>query len=224
MFLGVVIGILLLPATAHAKGPDEVTIDGTGLAVPITILRGGGEGDMARVVDGTGFFAAAFVEQPDPMLPAPPAGELGPKLIVTWHVPNGTPVADAVRQDLYPYAAGGPVTYTEPGQPFLQSEHTHGGWFRAPASFLSTLDRPRRAVVPAPPAASAPALGRSPPAGVADRPRSPRRRGRRRCRDGDLRRGRGSPPAPRCSCLSHAVVSGGPSTRRCRPRPSREGR
>ena len=94
---------------------------------------------MARVVDGTGFFAAAFVEQPDPMLPGPPAGELGPKLIVTWHVPNGTPVADAVRQDLYPYAAGGPVTYTEGGQPFLQSEHTHGGWFRAPASFLSTL-------------------------------------------------------------------------------------
>ncbi len=182
---------------------------------------------MARVVDGTGFFAAAFVEQPDPMLPAPPAGELGPKLIVTWHVPNGTPVADAVRQDLYPYAAGGPVTYTEPGQPFLQSEHTHGGWFRAPASFLSTLTGlgvPSSPPLPPPPTAPALGLALAQPAGVADRPRSPRRRGRRRRRDGDLRRGRGSPPAPRCSCLSHAVVSGGPSTRRCRPRPSREGR
>jgi hypothetical protein len=33
--------------------------------------------------------------------------------------------------DVYPYAAGGAVTYTAPGQPIFSSE-TDGGWFRGP--------------------------------------------------------------------------------------------
>ena len=36
-----------------------------------------------------------------------------------------------IRQDLYPYARGGAVTYTKPGQPIFDMS-TRGGWYRNP--------------------------------------------------------------------------------------------
>jgi hypothetical protein len=161
MFLGVVVALLFVPAAAHAKGPNGATIDGGELAAPITVSGSAGEGGLHDVIEGSGFMAAAFEEQPDPMLKAPPADDLGPKFVLTWHVPNGTATADVLHQDLYPYAAGGPVTYTEPGQPFMLTQRTHGGWFRSTSSFLVTLTElglpATRPAVPAPAAAPAPA-------------------------------------------------------------------
>ena len=37
-----------------------------------------------------------------------------------------------IRQDVYPYANGGAVTYMKPGQSIFDMT-THGGWYRDPA-------------------------------------------------------------------------------------------
>ena len=68
------------------------------------------------------------------MLAAAPDEVLGPKLSITWRIPDGDPTPGTVRQDLYLYAEGGPLTYTAPGQQFLGSERTRGGWFRTLAA------------------------------------------------------------------------------------------
>jgi hypothetical protein len=42
---------------------------------------------------------------------------------------------------LYPDAAGGPLTYTAPGQPFFESERSRGGWYQAPVALTATIER-----------------------------------------------------------------------------------
>jgi hypothetical protein len=44
------------------------------------------------------------------------ATDLGPKYVVTYRLDAGTKRAEIVRQELYPYAKGGPVTYAPTGQ------------------------------------------------------------------------------------------------------------
>ena len=122
-----------LPPGAQAKGPSEAKIDGPGLKAPI-VLRGNGEGPgspLGNVADLAGFFPLVFVQQPDPRLAGKPDGELGPRYEVAYTVPTGPGEADTIRQELYPYAAGGPVTYVKPGQTVFHSERTAGGWFAA---------------------------------------------------------------------------------------------
>ena len=58
-----------------------------------------------------------------------PEGELGPRHIVSWTRPGPTGADDTVRQDLYPYAGAGPLSYVAPGQPFFDGQRTSGGWF-----------------------------------------------------------------------------------------------
>jgi hypothetical protein len=129
---------LLLPATAAAKGPSDATITGPGLSSPIKI-SGGGEGGnttLGQLVTYGGFFPQAFGQTPDPVLRARPTTALGPRYNVTYIVPG--PSTDTLRQELYPYAAGGPLSYMEPGQPFW-GQKTHGGWFRGAPELKSTL-------------------------------------------------------------------------------------
>ena len=42
------------------------------------------------------------------------------------------------RQDVYPYASSGPVTYLAPGQPIFDMQ-TRGGWFQAGPDLKKTL-------------------------------------------------------------------------------------
>ena len=142
VLLGMVVVLLIAPAVANAKGPDAATIEGAGVATPISLTgQEIGPGDFSRLVEQSGFFPAAFPQTPDRMLAAAPTPALGPKLIVRWRVPSDTLAADTVSQDLYPYAAGGPLTYTAPGQLLLGTQHTHGGWFRASGDLGATLTR-----------------------------------------------------------------------------------
>jgi hypothetical protein len=108
------------------------------MIVPVSI-RGteGASGDLSTLVKLAGLFPAAFGQTPDPMLASAPDERLGPKLSITWRVPDGDPTPSTVRQELYLYAEGGPLTYTVPGQTFLGSERTRGGWFRTPAALRS---------------------------------------------------------------------------------------
>jgi hypothetical protein len=145
---------LLALATAPAalaKGPTHAEITGPGLAHPI-VYNGYGEGGVggggfASFVEGVGFFPAMFGQQPNPMLAGRPRGELGPAYTIRYRVPTGDSPATIV-QTLYPYAAGGAVVYTKPGQRLFGTA-TPGGWFRAWSSVkLLLVDRGLPATAP----------------------------------------------------------------------------
>jgi hypothetical protein len=84
---------------------------------------------IARLTEVSGFFPSAVGQSPDPMLHARPARPLGPRYRIIWTVPAGA--THVVTQDVYPYAPGGAVAYTRPGQPIFDST-TIGGWYRNP--------------------------------------------------------------------------------------------
>jgi len=136
----VLLAVLVAAPTASAKGPTHAEISGPGLGHPI-VFDGFGEpgagSGFGTLVDGLGFFPAAFGQQPSPMLPARPRGELGPRYVVRYRVPTGSRPA-TITQALYPYAAGGLLVYTRPGQA-LFGMGTQGGWFRGTAAVKALL-------------------------------------------------------------------------------------
>ena len=133
---------LVLVTTAAAKGPSEATVEGAGLDAPLS-FRGMGEpgsrSRLARLAEASGFFPALFRRTPDPMLAKRPTAELGPRYTITYRLPGLGGSESVVRQDAYPYAAGGPVTYTRPGQRFFDGQRTRGGWFVASSDLETVL-------------------------------------------------------------------------------------
>jgi hypothetical protein len=69
---------------------------------------------------------------------APAATDRGPRYTITWTFPNGAGTEDKVRQSVWPYAAGGPLTFMASGQPVLEAT-TRGGWFRSTDTLRLTL-------------------------------------------------------------------------------------
>jgi hypothetical protein len=70
------------------------------------------------------------------------AAELGPGYVVRYSFDLGrSKPPQIVRQELYPYANGGPVTYTSPGQRLggPASMSITAGWYRSSAAFLDFL-------------------------------------------------------------------------------------
>jgi hypothetical protein len=125
-----VLAALALPAAALAKGPSEGTISGPGFSKTIKVLNDGGGGTPGdNLTQAAGFFPAAFGQSPDPMLHQKPSGALGPSYTIVWTVPGNA--GRTIRQVVYPYAKGGGVSYTKPGQPIF-GMGTRGGWFRDP--------------------------------------------------------------------------------------------
>jgi len=91
-------------------------------------------------------FALLFEDGPGGELAAPPADPRGPRYTITWTFPNGAGGENKVRQSVWPYAPGGPLTHMAPGQPVLDTTTT-GGWYRADDDLrqsLITLGLPRR--------------------------------------------------------------------------------
>ena len=139
-----VAGAMILATTAQGKGPIAATIDGPGTGGGISLGGNGEPGSgapLGNLADQSGFFAAAFGQTPDPMLDARPSGDLGPRYTVTYRLPGPNGRDARIRQDLYPYAPKGPVTYTPPGQPFFGTQSTHGGWYQASAPLKDVLVR-----------------------------------------------------------------------------------
>ena len=60
--------------------------------------------------------------------------------MITWRLPDGGPKPGFVRQDLYLYAEGGPLTYTAPDQAVPGGGRTTGGWFRTPTALQPTWE------------------------------------------------------------------------------------
>jgi hypothetical protein len=130
---------LLLPAGAAAKGPSAATITGPGLAAPLAVT-GVGEGDsstdLGRLVLDGGYFQQTFGGSPNLLLRSEP-NDLGARYLVTYTVPG--PVDATLEQELYPFAAHGPVTYMRPGQSFWGDQRTHGGWYRGTPQLTAML-------------------------------------------------------------------------------------
>jgi hypothetical protein len=123
--------VMALTAPAFAKGPTKATIEGEGLASPITLDGSGEPGAMeevTRLAQLSGIFDALgkgpLAERPD--------GELGPRFVITWYFP------DPVIQEVYAYAEGGPLAYTNTGQT-LYGHDLGGGWYRAGPALKDAL-------------------------------------------------------------------------------------
>jgi hypothetical protein len=71
------------------------------------------------------------------------APELGPKYVVTYRFDDGSTAAEIVLQDLYPYAKGGPITYTPSGQQLAEGLPWGGaisaGWYQSSRKFFRYL-------------------------------------------------------------------------------------
>ncbi|HYN17513.1 MAG TPA: hypothetical protein VEY96_05440 [Actinomycetes bacterium] len=170
--------LLAVPTAALAKGASAATISGGGpggLPGGSITLQGDGEPgsgtDLANLADEAGVFALLFEDGPGGELEAAPSGRRGPRYTITWTFPNGQGTDDTVRQSVWPYAAGGPLTYMASGQPVLGSR-TKGGWYRAGDSLrqnLISLGLPERQPLGAPaPAPAAPAAAPAPAPATAD--------------------------------------------------------
>jgi len=177
--------LLAVPTAAQAKGATAATIDGGGPGGlpggPITLGGDGEPGsgtDLGMLAQGSGLYTVVFGDDPGAVLKAAPTDRLGPRYTITWTFPDPNGGKDQkVRQRVYPYAAGGPVTFTPAGQPVLDIT-TGSGWYQGFDGFraqLIELGLPNRdpltSATPASPAPSpapaspepAPATPASPP-------------------------------------------------------------
>lgn len=125
--------MLLLPGSAAAKGPSLASITGPGLDHAIVINgygEGGNSSPLGVLVDQGGFFHEVYGQTNMKASSRRPSGYLGPRYDVTYTLPGGPGEDSTLRQDLYPYASHGPVTYMSPQQKFWGTQLTPGGWFR----------------------------------------------------------------------------------------------
>jgi hypothetical protein len=142
LIVGGLLLVFAVPAQAKGKEPVFVRITGPGLSTPIVI-----RGDMGDP-PGDPFWAfvwLAFRSTGSPGAEAPPdSATLGPAYSTLYADPC---CGFRVHQVIYPYAAGGPLTFTPPaqGRDLFQMNFTDtlggapGGWYRASSPMLATL-------------------------------------------------------------------------------------
>ena len=134
---------LVLPALAAAKGPVGASISGPGLTTPLSV-SGDGEGPgtaLGTLAMSSGFFAQMFGQTPDPTFTTRPKRALGPRYKVVYLVPGGSDIQSRVVQWIYPYARPVALTHMKANQLFWETEHTHGGWYRATPALKTMLVR-----------------------------------------------------------------------------------
>jgi hypothetical protein len=113
---------------ASAKGPQEATIDGEGLATPIRLTLE--DEQLMELADASAFWTVVGSTFPvDPEI-TEPARDLGPELSITWTLPTAN---DEVQEHLvYPWAEGGSVAFVPAGQPTMSYDETRGSWHSVP--------------------------------------------------------------------------------------------
>jgi hypothetical protein len=149
-------GLLGAVPAALAKGPSAAVIEGPGLERPVRIESYEASGQLPGLstlmehTGGTVMFGSGTRLQADR-----PAVELGPRFAVTYLMDTEV----VLRQELYPFADGGPYTFIPPGQKsiFVTSD-MDSGWFRGPArltAVMTAMGADSTAVVAAAPATPA---------------------------------------------------------------------
>jgi hypothetical protein len=119
-------------AEAHIRGPG---LGGAGLRISHRAAEGMWESGIDLVGGLDDARAGSIAEL------GLTTSELGPKYVVTyWFDHRG---AEMARQKLYPYAEGGPVTYTPPGQRVAEGQPWGGaitaGWYQGSPGFFQYL-------------------------------------------------------------------------------------
>jgi hypothetical protein len=165
--------LAVVPTAAQAKGASAATISGGGPGGlpggPIS-MKGDGEpgsgSDLSSLAEDAGMWALLFEGGPPGAVASSPtpAAQRGPRYTITWTFPNGAGTEDQVRQFVWPYAAGGPVTYLAPGQKVLDTR-TEGGWYKASDGLRTSLiglGLPDRPALTAPASAGSGAASQAP--------------------------------------------------------------
>jgi len=131
------VGAVAFAGSASAKGIQSATITGPGLDDPIDLPPS--EGNRGRL---SALMAVWDVmpgqPQPPGLTEQAPTAQLGPRYTVTWRLMTGPDQTTAIRQDVYPDAAGGPLVHTAAGQPIFDGA-TVGGWYEAPSGLRDML-------------------------------------------------------------------------------------
>jgi hypothetical protein len=82
-------------------------MEGPGGGGGITFSGDEGSGPLGNLTQQSGWFAAVFEQEPNPMLAARPKGDLGRKYIVTYTVPGPNNDAFTITQHVSPTRAPG---------------------------------------------------------------------------------------------------------------------
>lgn len=148
--------VLVLSGTALAK----VVVQSASITGPK--LKGDtrlGPHESTELADLVGFYPSVYEQVPDPTLEGRPEN-LGPRYRVSYQMFGDGRGNGTVRQDLYPYAAGGPVSHVAGGQRLSENMgKTTGGWFQASEYALEGLTElgiPKGKALPEPATGSGP--------------------------------------------------------------------
>jgi hypothetical protein len=120
-------GLALVSTTATAKGAQQLTVTGPGLATPIRLTN---SAEALTALNTIAEKAGLFHPPADRLTASRPSGDLGPRYVATydWLIAQNTTAP--LRQELYPFAEGGAVAYTPPRQRVGRGSFA-AGWYRA---------------------------------------------------------------------------------------------
>lgn len=137
LFAGLVaISTVIIAGPASAKADiAEANIAGPGLEGGIRIEAPDTEGLWESGIDVVGGLDDTRADSVEELGLSP--GDRWPRYLVTYHFYGD----DLIRQELYPYAKGGPVTYTPPGQEVTAgvSMQITAGWYQGSLGFFQYL-------------------------------------------------------------------------------------
>jgi hypothetical protein len=134
--------LVLVPTTASAKGPGSIEVIGPGLNEPIRVDRVGNTSSPGgQLVQAAGFFQSfapfATGARAAAMATSPPGGARGSRYVVTYFLSSDR--EERVRQEVYPFAEGGPLVYTPAGQEVYGVASPTGGWRRVDPLLIDLL-------------------------------------------------------------------------------------
>jgi hypothetical protein len=128
-------GVALVPTAADAKGAKEMTVRGPELAAPIRLAN---TADATISPNAIATKSGLFISRSDRLTAGRPPGRLGPRYVASYRWLVGPQKTALLRQELYPFAEGGALSYTRPGQRVLHVP-SRGGWYRAGAELTLLL-------------------------------------------------------------------------------------
>ena len=133
--LGILVGVTTCvgawSGVATAKGAYDATITGPGLRDPL-VVGNGSQGPTSVNVNNlavaTGTYYAMSSSGPTPLQARRPRGPLGPRYRIVYRMYTGEDEVTPIRQDVYPFARAGCVTYTPRGQTAF-GQGIASGWY-----------------------------------------------------------------------------------------------